>query len=357
MKKLNIAIIGQGRSGRNIHGKYLLTEANKYYNVKYVVDADEGRRAAAERDFVGCKTFATYQELFEIKDIDLVVNSTFSQMHYPITLDLINHGFNVLVEKPFGQTKLECQRLIKTAKEKGVVLAVFQQSFLAPYYVFAKELIASGKLGDIKEVTIRFNGFARRWDWQTLLKNCAGGLYNTGPHPIGFALGFLDFDENARVAYSKLDRGMTSGDGDDFAKVILTAPGKPVIDVEVSSMDAYSPFNIKIQGSRGTFKCTPAKYEMTYIVDGENPERPVIEEFLRDEENKPIYCSEDLKKHVEEAEFGGTAFDTGTAKLYEQLYFKITEGRDMTVTPEMAAEVIKVIAEVHAQNPLDLKFL
>ena len=114
--------------------------------------------------------------------------------------------------------------------------------------------------------------------------------------------------------------------------------------------------NIKIQGSRGTLKCTTAKYEMTYIVDGENPERPVIEEFLRDEEGKPIYCSEDLKKHVEEADFGGTAFDTGTAKLYEQLYFKITEGREMTVTPEMAAEVIKVIAEVHAENPLELKF-
>ena len=29
----------------------------------------------------------------------------------------------------------------------------------------------------------------------------------------------------------------------------------------------------------------------------------------------------------------------------------------MTVTPEMAAEIIKVIAEVHAQNPLELKFL
>lgn len=357
MKKLNVAIIGQGRSGRDIHGKYLLTEANKYYNVKYVVDADANRRERAERDFVGCKTFASYEELFEIKDIDLVVNSTYSQMHYPITLDLINHGFNVLVEKPFAETELECQRLIKTAKEKGVVLAVFQQSFLAPYYVFAKELAEGGKLGDIKEVTVRFNGFARRWDWQTLLKNCAGGLYNTGPHPIGIALGFLDFDKNTRVAYSKLDRGLTSGDGDDFAKVILTAPGKPVIDVEVSSMDAYSPFNIKIQGSRGTFKCTITKYEMTYIVDGENPDKPVIEDFLRDEEGKPIYCKEDLKKHVEEAEFSGTAFDTGTARLYEQLYFKITEGRDMTVTPEMAAAIIKVIAEVHAQNPLELKYL
>ncbi|MBE6645414.1 MAG: Gfo/Idh/MocA family oxidoreductase [Ruminococcaceae bacterium] len=356
MKKLNVAIIGQGRSGRNIHGKFFLSEANTLFNVKYAVDADEFRREAAERDFEGCKAFATYEELFGLKDIDLVVNATYSQMHYPITLDLINHGFNVLVEKPFGQTKLECQTQIKAAEEKGVVLAVFQQTFLAPYYLFAKDVIASGKLGDIKEVTIRFNGFARRWDWQTLLKNCAGGLYNTGPHPVGIALGFLDFDENVRVAYSKLDRGLTSGDGDDFAKVILTAPGKPVVDVEVSSIDAYSPFNVKIQGSRGTFKCNTQKYEMTYIVDGENPEMPVIEGFLKDAEGKPIYCTEELKKHVEEGEFDGTAFNAGTARLYEQLYYKITEGKPMTVTPEMAAEVIKVIAEVHAQNPLELKF-
>ena len=356
MKKLNIAIIGQGRSGRNIHGKHLLSEANKYYNVKYVVDADEFRRQAAERDFVGCKTFATYQELFGIKDIDLVVNSTFSQMHYPVTLDLLEHGFNVLVEKPFGRTKYECEHLIKTAKEKGVTLAVFQQSFYAPYYVFVKKLIEEGRFGDVKEISIRFNGFARRWDWQTLQKNCAGGLYNTGPHPVGFALGFLDFDKDVRVAYSKLDRGLTSGDGDDFAKLILVAPGKPVIDVEVSSMDAYSPFNIKVQGSRGCLTCTPSKYQMTYIVDGENPERPVIEVFLKEAEGKPVYCSEKLEKHVEEGDFGGTAFDVGTATLYEQLYYKLTEGRPMDVTPEMASEVIRVIATAHAENPLDVKF-
>ena len=140
MKKLNVAIIGQGRSGRDIHGKYLLTENNKYYNVKYVVDADAGRRERAEKEYEGCKAFASYEELFDIKYIDLVVNSTFSQMHYPVTLDLLNHGFNVLVEKPFARTKLECQTLIETAREKGVVLAVFQQSFFAPYYVFAKQV-------------------------------------------------------------------------------------------------------------------------------------------------------------------------------------------------------------------------
>lgn len=356
MKKLNVAVIGQGKSGRNIHGTYFLSEANEYYNVKYVVDADAFRRGAAERDFAGCKTFATYEELFAFDDIDLVVNASYSQMHYQITLDLIERGFNVLVEKPFARSRYECDHLIKRAKEKGVVLAVFQQTFHAPYYVFAKELIKSGKLGNIKEIEIRFNGFSRRWDWQTLQRNCAGSLYNTGPHPVGMALGFLDFDKNTRLAYSKLDRCLTSGDADDFAKLILTAPGKPMVDVEISAIDAYSPFNIKIQGSRGCFKSTSKAYDMTYIVDGENPERPLIETFLQDENGKPIYCSEELKKHVESGEFGGTAFDVGTSTLYKQLYYKITEGKSMEVTPEMASDIIGIVEQAHAENPMDIKF-
>ena len=356
MNKLNVAIIGQGRSGKNIHGKYFRSEANTLYNVKYVVDADAFRREVAEQIYPGCTTFADYTKLFELDDIDLVVNSTYSDLHYPITKDLLLHGKNVLVEKPFGRTRYECDELIKIAKDKGVVLAVFQQTFLAPFYKFAYELSKSGKIGEIKQISIRYNNFARRWDWQTLQKKCAGSTYNTGPHPIGMALGFLDFDKNTRVVYSKLDTALTSGDADDYAKIILAAPDKPLVDIEISSLDAYSGYNLKLQGTKGTFKATPSAYEMTYIVDGENPERPVIEQFLKDDDGNPVYCSEKLVKHVEAEKFNGTAFDIGTASLYSQLYSKITEGTPMTVTPEMAADIISVIETVHAQNPLELKY-
>jgi hypothetical protein len=82
---------------------------------------------------------------------------------------------------------------------------------------------------------------------------------------------------------------------------------------------------------------------LTYIVDGENPPREVIEESLKNEQGDPVYCSEKLIKHEESGEFTGTAFDVGTATLYEQLYNKITKGKEMTVTPEMAAQIISVI--------------
>ena len=51
MKKLNLAIVGQGRSGRDIHGRFLKTENNKWFNVKYIVEADDVRRAKAETEY------------------------------------------------------------------------------------------------------------------------------------------------------------------------------------------------------------------------------------------------------------------------------------------------------------------
>ena len=166
----------------------------------------------------------------------------------------------------------------------------------------------------------------------------------------------LDYSEDTRVAYSKLGCALTSGDSDDFAKIILTAPGKPVVDVEVTNIDAFSDYNLKLLGTKGTFKCTTTSYKMKYIVDGENPERPVVRGFLADEEGYPIYCGEKLITHEEEGDFGGTAFDTGTENIYRMLYKTLTEGASLIVKPEHAAKIIGVIETVHAQNPLPVKF-
>ena len=103
MKKLNLAIIGQGRSGKDIHGLFYRSEANKFFNVKYVVDLDEHRRNVSEEIYPGCTTLADYRELFKLDDVDVVVNATYSNLHYPITMDLLQHGKNVLCENPLPE--------------------------------------------------------------------------------------------------------------------------------------------------------------------------------------------------------------------------------------------------------------
>ncbi len=356
MKKLKLAIIGQGRSGRDIHGRFFKNEENIWFDVAAIVELDPERRLRAKEEYPECEVMEDYRELFGRKDIDLVVNATFSDMHYAVTKDLLEHDFNVVVEKPFARNYYECCDLMNIAKEHHVTLAVFQQTFLAPYYVAAKALADSGKLGDIKQVSVRFNGFARRWDWQTVQMKMGGSVYNTGPHPIGIGLGFLDFDENTRVEYSKLDLALTSGDAEDYAKIILTAPGKPTVDIEISSVDAFCPYNIKIQGSKGTHQCTTKEYKTKYIVDGENPERPLILEPLKNEEGLPIYCSEKLEFHEEADTYAGTSFNIAVRDYYKMMYDNLTEGTPLTVKTENAAKIINIIETVHAQNPLPKKF-
>jgi len=357
MKKLNIAIIGQGRSGRQIHGVFYLSDKNTKFNIKYVVDAHEVRRAKAKETFKDAEILSNYTELFTKKDIDLVVNASYSKDHYPITKDLLSHGFNVLCEKPFCKTEKECADLIKTAKKNKVTLAVFQQSFFAPFYNHAKEIIESGKLGNIEQITIHYSGFSRRWDWQTLQKMVGGNAYNTGPHPIGCALGFLDFDKNTKIIYSNLKHTeMSSGDYDDYVKILLTAPGKPLIDIEINNNDAYSPFNYKILGSRGCYKTNICEYEMKYVVPGENVERAPLDTTLVDDNGDPCYCRENLIVHEEKGTYDGTAFDIGTEKIYDNIYDKLTGGKALIITPEKAMMTTKVINSIHVANPIEKKF-
>ena len=356
MERLKIAIIGQGRSGRDIHGAFFKTEANTFCQVVAVVEADAERRERALREYPGCQVYETYQQLFDRKDLDLVVNASFSDDHYGVTKDLLEHKFNVVVEKPMARNYFECCQMIRAAEQNGVTLAVYQQSFLAPYYRKVKEILAGGKLGDIKQISIHFSNFARRWDWQTLQCRMGGGVYNTGPHPLGFALDLLDFDPEAKVAFSRLGLGATSGDAEDYAKIILTAPGKPVVDVEISSINAYANYNLLIHGSKGTLKTTTGAMDLKYYIPEENTPRPVQYETLKWEDGVPTYCRDDLKMHEEHYDFSGTAFDAATHDFYEMLYNKLTKGTPMEVTPEMAARIVNVIETVHGQNPLPVKY-
>ncbi len=357
MKKLNLAIIGQGKSGKDIHGGYYVKPVNEYFNVAYVVEKDARRAETARSRYEGCVVLSDYEQLFDKKDIDVVVNASYSFQHFAISKDLLEHGFNVAVEKPFARNMFECETLINTAKKNGKVLAVFHQSLYAPFFEDALNVIKSGKIGEVKEINIRYNCLSRRWDWQTLQKKMGGNAYNTGPHPISIGLGLLGNDKNSRIVYSKLaNTSMSFGDADDFVKIIIETPDKPLLDIEINNTDAFTDYNVKLQGTRGTFKCTPASYKCKYIIEGENPSHTYVEGTLEDENGNPVYCIEKLNFHEESGNYVGTAFDEGTRLFYEDLYRVLTQGGEMKHSAETAKNTVGVIEAVHGANPLPLKF-
>ncbi len=359
MKTYNVAIIGQGRSGRDIHGAFFRSDFNKgRFRVVAVVDELEYRRETAAQEYGReVSVYSDYRALTGRGDIDLIVNSTYSKDHFPITLDLLKNGYNVISEKPAAMHADDVRAMIAAAKENNVFYDVFQQSRFTPYFQQVKKVIASGALGRIVEIDIAFDGFSRRWDWQTLQENGGGSLYNTGPHPLDQALDLLDIRDampgNGLNVFCKMDRVNTYGDAEDYVKLILTAPGKPLIDLMISSCNPYPCFTYRIQGENGGLKGDMQDIEWKYYDLNEAPDQKLIRESLRNDKGYPMYCSEKLTWHTEKWHNDGSgAFDNAVNSYYSMIYDHFTEGRELTVKPEQVIQQIAVIEEAHRQNPL-----
>ena len=354
MDKMRIAIIGQGRSGRDIHGAFLHTPAAKeLFEVAAIVDEMEDRRARAKEEWK-VPVFAKYQDLFTMENpVELVVNSTYSDQHAEITKDLLAHGFHVLTEKPACRNVAEFDAMVEASQKAGKFLGIFQQSRFAPYYVQVKKVLDSGVLGRIIDVDIRFNSFQRRWDWQTLLSCNGGSLRNTGPHPLDQALNILDAYDDMPSVFCKMDRVNTFGDAEDYVKLILTMPNKPLIDLTISCCDAYPTYTYKIHASNGGLKGTMKHIDWKYFDPSTAPHQELKRKAISHEDGTPAYCSEKLT-FVEESWDGDAngAFDVAVEAYYRQMYKQIREGIPMDVTLKQVRQQVMVYEEAHRQNPL-----
>jgi len=354
MKKLRVAIIGQGRSGRDIHGKYFHSDiAKEKYEVAAIVEIREERRERARAEYgEGVDILSDYTQLFGRTDIDLVINSTTSEQHYPVTVDLLNHGFNVVCEKPASHTVSELDEMIAAAKKNGKYMNIFQQSRFAPFFLKIKEVLASGVLGDIIDISVQYGGFSRRWDWQTILCYNAGNLYNTAPHPLDQVLSLLNAYDQKPTVLSRLYNANTFGDAEDFAKVVISIPGKPFATVMATCSDAYMTDTYKIQGTRGTLVSTQAVVKWKYFKGEEAPEQKLTAEPIVRADGTPAYCTEQLTWYEEECNVNSSgAFTTAVHSYYNMTYDALVNGKDTEIKPEQVRQQIAIYEEVRAQNP------
>ncbi|MFH1476537.1 MAG: Gfo/Idh/MocA family oxidoreductase [Verrucomicrobiota bacterium] len=359
MKKIKVAIIGQGRSGRNIHGDYLKTDDR--FEIIAASDLLEERWCRAAEEYV-CDSYADYHELLKLPDLDLIVNATYSHMHAPITLEILKAGYNVLCEKPLAPKVKQVDQLIAAAKKSGKVFAIFQQSRFAPYFAQVQKVIKSGVLGRIVQISIAFNGFSRRWDWQTLQSRNGGNLANTGPHPLDQALQL--FGDGMPKVTCFMDRTDNSfGDAEDHVKLILSGRGHPMIDIEISSCCAYPCFIYNIYGTRGGMKGTTTSMEWKFFKLSEAPKQKLIKDPLYTSERTPAYPQENLtwhtgswpvadKKSKQAGYSPATAVNqNATGVFYSMLYNTLTRGTPLKITPEQVRRQIAVIEECRRQNP------
>lgn len=118
-----------------------------------VLKAVAGRSEDALRGFAARFGFERYYTDYKlmIKDpgIDIIDNVTPNYMHAEPTIEAMEAGKHVIVEKPMAMNSREAYEMVKVAERTGVINMVAHNYRFVPAIVLARQLIGSGSLGRI----------------------------------------------------------------------------------------------------------------------------------------------------------------------------------------------------------------
>lgn len=112
-------------------------------------------RAEEKAELFGCKVFDTPEELIDAVDVVYVLTNM--ETHHEYSMMAIERGKHVLVEKPTAVTIGEIHEMKEAAATKGVKIAPVHNYIYEPTVMRAKDLIESGKLGDLVAVYVLYN--------------------------------------------------------------------------------------------------------------------------------------------------------------------------------------------------------
>ena len=125
-----------------------------------IADPDEDRASALAEQFRIPKVYSSLQAMAEAHPKVIHV-LTPPGSHAVLALQALNMGCHVFVEKPMAETVADCDRMISSAREKGLVLSVNHSARMDPIVIQALDMIHNGACGQVQAVD-----FFRSSDYQ-----------------------------------------------------------------------------------------------------------------------------------------------------------------------------------------------
>ena len=158
-EKVTVAVIGLGNRGNDIYAHYQLVAPDEM-QITAVADPIEKKREAAQSlyNVPSENCFATGEELLSRPRLaDVVVIATQDKQHVKQAVMAIEKGYHVICEKPISPDIEECLLLQQKAHEYNRMVAVGHVLRYTPFYSKLKEVIDSGRLGEVVTIQAREN--------------------------------------------------------------------------------------------------------------------------------------------------------------------------------------------------------
>lgn len=275
-KKLKVAIIGTGWIADAHIVNYL-----KMPDVEVVAGADliEGK---AEKFFEkwevkGARCYRSHTELLEAeKDLDAVSICTYNATHAECAIAALEHGVNVILEKPMCVTTEEAVEIMRAEKKSGKLLSIGFQPRLDPNMIKVCQIVQSGILGKIYYIQTgggRRHGIPTPFGTTFIQKDTGviGAMGDIGCYSLDMVLNAIGYPKPLTVSgytsnffgkdphYFEMD-GKPAEYADifgveDFAAGFIRLEGGIILDFRIAwAMHLDTPGDTIIMGTKGSLR-------------------------------------------------------------------------------------------------------
>ncbi|TFE24704.1 Gfo/Idh/MocA family protein [Cohnella luojiensis] len=153
MSKLKVALIGAGLRGQ-IYTDYALDHPEEMQLVAVADPNPDRRKKFQDRHGIAEELcFADWRELLaQPKLADAVFVCTQDKMHYEPTMQALDAGYHVLLEKPMSPDPRECIEMGEKAKSRGLIFSICHVLRYTNFFGTLKRLLDEGAIGRLMSI-------------------------------------------------------------------------------------------------------------------------------------------------------------------------------------------------------------
>ncbi|ETY73268.1 Gfo/Idh/MocA family protein [Lactiplantibacillus fabifermentans] len=294
MKKYNWGMIGTGWIAHEMADA--INDVNGQVYAVADVNEDMLKKFAAEKHIA--KTFTDANAMIADPNVDVIYIATPHTYHFGYIKAALNAGKHVFCEKAITVNARQFDEVQQLAADKHLILTEGFTLYHMPIYNQVRDLIASGKLGEIKLVQVNF-GSLKDYDPKNRFfnKQLAGGaLLDIGGYATAFARTFLASQPNTTLTTVKFfETGVDEQSG------IILKNDEEQLAVMALSMRAKQPKRGVISGTKGYVEINnyprATSAEVTYTEDAHASQSETL--TAGDADQALRYEVRDMQRYIE----------------------------------------------------------
>jgi predicted dehydrogenase len=330
MRTISTALLSYGLSGKVFHAPFI--QAHPGYTL---AGCWERSKRHIENDYPGTRSYRSLEEILGDPSIDLVVVNTPTNTHFDFAQKALLAGKHVLVEKAFTNNADEAVELDRLAKEKRLVLSVYQNRRWDSDFLAVRQVLDDQLLGDIVEAQIAFDRFNPSLSPKSHRESPglgAGNLMDLGPHVVDIALVLFGMPE---AVFGDLRACRNGSLVDDYFEVLLYYP-RLRVRLHSSYLVREAGPGFLIHGTQGTLMKNRSDIQETQLRQGMIP----TDAFYGIE---PPSAQGVLYKRGIDSQDPIESPRGNYLGYFDQLHKALTEGAPVPVSGEEGIRVMRVL--------------